>query len=227
VPPTISIQKLGGQLPELHTIAVAGGYLGAVLGVSMVIPQIVRTFRNRTLAGVSAVTWALTALSCLTWMLYGVRSGEVPQIPGNILIVTGAAVIVLAVPSAMSRSMRAIGLAGPAALLVGLATVLPPPVIGFVAFGIGLISAVPQTIRSLTRPQPQTSAVSVLTWVLRAASQISWLFYALVLHDITVTISATFILITSTVLILSESSRRAPTAVLEPIEQLRVANATN
>lgn len=194
----------------------------------MVVPQIVRTFRNRALPGVSAMSWALTALSCLTWLLYGVRADEVPQVPGNILIVTGAAIIVLAVPSAVGPAVRAVGLGGIAALLVGLATVLPPSAIGFIAFGIGLISAVPQIIRSLTRSSEQSSAVSVLAWVLRAASQVAWLFYALVLHDRTVTISATFLLASAVILILREGSRRdVPVGETGELAPPRVANAIN
>ena len=33
---------------------------------------------------------ALTALASLAWFLYGVRSGELPQLPGNVLAAIGA-----------------------------------------------------------------------------------------------------------------------------------------
>ena len=125
---SVSIQTVAGSGLDLHALAVAAGYLGAALGVLMVLPQIARTLKNRSLPGVSAMSWALTALSCGTWMLYGLRAHEFPQVPGNILMVTGSVVVVLAVPSATSIRTRAIGLAAPAAVIGGLATVLPPDV---------------------------------------------------------------------------------------------------
>ena len=41
---------------ELRHFAEGLGYLGSALGVAMVVPQIVRTYRNRTLPGVSAMS---------------------------------------------------------------------------------------------------------------------------------------------------------------------------
>ncbi|HEX3337444.1 MAG TPA: PQ-loop domain-containing transporter [Jatrophihabitans sp.] len=184
--------------------AAVTGYLGATLGVAMVVPQITRTFRDRALPGVSAMSWALTALGCMTWLLYGVRAGEIPQIPGNVLIVSGAVVLVLAVPSATSVPVRAVRLGGPALVLIGVATVLPPIAIGFLAFGIGLFSALPQTVRSLRRQRASTSAVSVLAWLLRAASQLSWLGYAILVHDLPVMIATTVVLSSALVVVASE-----------------------
>jgi uncharacterized protein with PQ loop repeat len=223
---TVSIQNLGVGPLDVHDLAVIAGYIGAALGVSMVVPQIIRTFRNRALPGVSALSWALTALSCMTWLLYGFRADEIPQIPGNALIVSGAVVIVLAVPSVTSMSARAVRLAIPALVITGLAVVLPPTLIGFLAFGIGLVSAVPQLVESLLRSNRNASAVSMLAWVLRAASQVCWLLYALARHDITVTISATFILSSSVLLVMSEQRRRPEPEAAADAALLDVAAAT-
>jgi uncharacterized protein with PQ loop repeat len=192
---------------QLYTLAEATGYLGSVLGVAMVVPQIVRTYRNRALPGVSATAWALTALSCTTWMLYGIRAAEVPQIPGNVLLVSGAVVVVLAVPSRASVARRALLLASGGAALTAAAFLLPPAGVGFVAFGIGLVSALPQTVMSLRRRDGE-SAVSVLTWALRVASQACWLAYALARHDLVVTISASFLLTSALVIIATELARQ-------------------
>ncbi len=205
---SISIQSSTGGSLDLHTLGVAAAYLGATIGVVMLIPQIVRTFAERTVPGVSALSWALLGLSCMTWMLYGIRAHELPQIPGNIFMVTGAAVIVLAVPSAISVARRAARLATAAAAIATLAAVLPPTSIGFLGFGIGLFSAVPQLIKSMRRPGHQLSAVSVPAWVLRGISQACWLFFAVVVGDLAVTISASFILTSSALLVVCELGRR-------------------
>jgi uncharacterized protein with PQ loop repeat len=222
---SVSIQTIGGGL-DLHTLAVGAGYLGATLGVLMVAPQIARTLRDRARPGVSAMSWSLTALSCLTWLLYGIRAGEPPQIPGNVFMVSGAAFVVLSVPSRLSVPARAVRLALPAAILVTLAFVIPAAALGFVAFGIGLVSALPQLITSLAgRERAEAeSGVSVLSWLLRAASQVSWLIYAIALHDLVVTISATFILASALLLVLIELSRRSSTSAANALAQGRIEN---
>jgi uncharacterized protein with PQ loop repeat len=159
------------------------------------------------------LSWSLTALSCGSWLLYGLRTGETPQIPGNVLIVSGALVIVLAVPSATTAAARGARLAGAAVIIVALATVLPPEPIGVLAIGIGLVSALPQIIKSFTRGGQDASAVSLSAWLLRATSQVCWLFYAVVRHDWTVTVSTACILTSAVLLITAELRPRRAEAV--------------
>jgi uncharacterized protein with PQ loop repeat len=192
----------------LHAIAVSAGYLGAALGVAMVVPQIVRTLRDRTTPGVSALSWGLTALACTTWLLYGIRAAELPQIPGNVLLASGSALIVLLVPSAAGLSARVVGLLVPALVLSAFAALAPTVAIGVAAFGMAVVSGVPQTVRSLNRRGDKISAVSLPSWLLRVASQASWLFFGIVIHDFTVVMSATFILSNALIVVASEVARR-------------------
>src|SRR4051794_1414038 len=192
---------------QLPTVAAASGYLGSALGVAMVVPQILRTIGNRRLPGVSALSWALTALACTSWLLYGIRTGEIPQIPGNVLLVSGAVAVVLLVPSCTSPLVRALGLAWCAALAGVLALVAPPAVLGAVGGLLGLFSGLPQLARSMRR-RAGVSAVSPLTWALRVDSQASWLSYGLMLRDLTVALSATFLLTNALLVLLIETVRR-------------------
>jgi len=205
---------------ELRTFAEGLGYFGSILGVAMVVPQIVRTYRNRTLPGVSAISWALTAISCFTWLLYGVRTAELPQIPGNVLLVSGAVTVVLAVPSVRSVGYRAIALFGAGAAVAVIAFLVPSGVVGGLGFAIGLVSGLPQLVVSLTRRSGE-SAVSVLTWGLRVACQASWLMYAILIGDMVVTVSAAFLGASAALVLAAELLRRpqpaaAPHAVLAP-----------
>ena len=110
---------------SVTTFAVCLAYVGATLGVAMVVPQLLRTVRHPDLGGVSPSSWGLTALACLTWLTYGVRTATIPQIPGNVLLVSGAVSIALLVPSPVSRSTRALVLATAAAVMLGLAFAVP------------------------------------------------------------------------------------------------------
>jgi uncharacterized protein with PQ loop repeat len=153
------------------------------------------------------MSWALMALACFGWLLYGVRTAEVPQIPGNVLLVSGAVLLVLVVPSPYSVTSRAVATAAGGTALVAAAFVLPASVLGLVAFGIGLVSTIPQTITSLTR-RARDSAVSLLAWAMRVASQGCWLLYALALHDHVVTISALVLLTNALLILVTERMRR-------------------
>jgi uncharacterized protein with PQ loop repeat len=202
---SVSIQTLAGSA-GLSGLGSAAGYLGAALGVVMLVPQLARTYRDRALLGVSALTWALTALSCLTWLLYGVRADELPQIPGNVLMIVGTVLIVLAVPSPTGRPARAGWLLLAAVVLLGLATVVPPAALGVVGFGIGIASTLPQIVRSLSGPAG--AAVSIPTWLLYGVAQLFWLTYAVTHHDLIVAISAVFLIVSAVLVSGSEWRRR-------------------
>jgi uncharacterized protein with PQ loop repeat len=208
---------------HLASVAAATGYLGAALGVAMVVPQILRTLRDRQLPGVSALSWALTATACTTWLLYGVRTAEFPQIPGNVLLVSGAVAVVLLVPSQVTAARRALGLAAAGVAIGVLALLAPPGVIGAVGGVIGVVSGLPQLARSIRRTAAVT-AVSATTWALRVASQASWLSYGLLLQDWVVTASATFLMTNALVILLLETVRRpVPVVDVGPVFAERVA----
>jgi uncharacterized protein with PQ loop repeat len=199
---------------SLHEVGVLSGYLGATLGAAMVVPQIIRVVGNRSLPGVSALAWSLTVLTCFTWLLYGVRTHELPQIAGNVVIVSGAASIVLLVPNKTPAGARAIRLAVAMLAVSLVAVVASPTVVGLVAFSIGGCSSWPQVVASFTRDAGLPSAVSIGAWLLRCASQVAWLFYAVVIHDLPVTISACTLL-ASAILVLALERRRSHADVTE------------
>jgi hypothetical protein len=61
------------------------------------------------------------------------------------------------------------------------------------------------------------SAVSPTAWGLRAASQAAWLSFALMVHDLVVALSATFLL-TNALLVLLLEIRRSPALNVDPDE---------
>lgn len=204
---SVSIQGLAGGALPLHPLAVGSGYLGAALGAGMVLPQILRSLQDRSRAGVSPLSWSLTALGCFAWLLYGVRAGEPPQIPGNVIIVAGSVLIVLVVPATLRPGQRAACLFLAALPLVATAIWAPPEYLGFLALAVVMASSWPQTLQSLIRTDRAASAVSLGAWAMRAASQVAWLFYALVMGDVPVTVGA-IVTLTSALLLLAAETRR-------------------
>lgn len=199
----------------IHELAVGLGYLGATLGVVMVVPQIVRIVRHPRLAGVSPLSWAMTTLACLGWLIYGVRTHAAPQIPGNILLVTGAVAVVLLVHHSVSRVRRALLLGGTAALLIAIAFVLPAHMVGYFAFSIGLFSGLPQLADSIANWRGHVnSGVSVSAWALRIGSQSCWLAYAIGTSDLVVGISACVVLSTAIAMVCLELAARSASLAL-------------
>jgi uncharacterized protein with PQ loop repeat len=209
---------------DIHTFALSLAYLGSAIGVVMVMPQILRIVAHPHLAGVSPWTWALTAVSCTLWLTYGLRSGSLPQIPGNVLLIAGAVAIVLLVPAEWSRSLRALALGGTGLALVLASTQLSPQAVGFLAFGIGLFGMWPQVYETVwARRGLGPSAISLTSIGLKIASQVSWLCFAVLTTDLPVAVAGVMSLTTNGIVASVELGRRRiadpapPKRVPEPI----------
>ena len=184
----------------------------------MVIPQILRIVRHPHMGGVSPWTWAITVVSCTTWIAYGVRTGSMPQIPGNILLVSGAIAIVLLVPAAWSRSVRAIGLVAATAAMVLVSTRLEPEVAGFFALAIGLTGMWPQVFETVwLRRGMGPSAISLTSQALKVVSQLCWLAFAVLTLDVPVLVAAIMTLSTNIVITGVELARRRTAAAPQPV----------
>jgi len=203
---------------DLHTFALLLAYAGSAVGVVMVAPQIVRTVKHPHLGGVSPWSWAITVVACTLWLTYGLRSGSMPQVPGNVFLVSGAVAIVLLVPAEWSRARRAWSLLGITATLVLFSTYLSPEQVGFFAFGIGLFAVWPQLFETVwLRRGMGPSALSMSSQVLKVVGQFLWLSYALLAVDSPVIVAAVVALSTNAVIAGVEASRRRAVGTTEPL----------
>jgi uncharacterized protein with PQ loop repeat len=207
-----------GASVSIQTVGQSLGYLGASLGVAMVLPQIARTLRHRHLAGVSVLSWFLLCIACTSWLMYGIRAHETVQIPGNILLVSGGIVVVLLVPSSLSVAARAALLAVAMSAVVTFAMLTPQHAPGMLGFGIGIFSVLPQLRASFSRSFTGPSAVSIPTWVMRTASQASWLAFAIITGDIVVLISAVWTMSVNAAVLSAELRRARRAADLTPAD---------
>jgi uncharacterized protein with PQ loop repeat len=188
-------------------------YVASAIGVAMVVPQIHRIVRNPAMGGVSPWTWAVTVVSCTVWISYGVRTASMPQVPGNILLVAGAASVVLLVPVAWRPRTRALVLAVLTTGVVLVSLRLPAEAVGFLALGIGLFGMWPQVFETVwLRRGMGPSAVSLTSTSLKLASQSLWLTFAFLTADRPVLVAATMLLATNTIVAVVERSRRRAVA---------------
>ncbi len=79
-------------------MALIFAYTGALLVALLALPQVRATVLGRQTEGVSVVSWSLQAATCLTFLIYGIRTVSHPQVVGNVLPVIGAGAIVVVIP---------------------------------------------------------------------------------------------------------------------------------
>ena len=184
-------------------------YVASGIGVAVVGPQIQRIVRYPQLAGVSPWTWSITVVTCSLWMTYGLRSGSLPQVPGNILLISGAVAIVLLVPAGWSRQRRAAALAAMALSLIAVSSQLSPEQVGFLAFAIGLTGMWPQVTQTVwQRRGLGPSSLSLSSSALKVLSQTLWLSFALLTTDVPVIVAAIVTLSANGLVTAVEASRR-------------------
>ena len=204
---------------DQHSFALALAYLGSALGVAMVAPQILRIVRHPHLPGVSVWRWSITVVACSLWLTYGLRSGSLPQIPGNVLLISGAVAIVLLVPAEWGRRRRALALAAVTAAGLLASSWLSPQQVGFLAFAIGLTGMWPQVYETVWRRRGLgPSSLSLTSTGLGLVSQLLWLTYAVLTLDAPVIVAAVVALSTNTVITLVEASRRRTPFGSSPLE---------
>ncbi len=176
---------------DLQFLAMPLAYTGALLGVAMVMPQIARTVRHPDLPGVSPSSWALSALACLTWFTYGIRADVLPQIPGNMLMIIGSVAVVLLVPSVWSPARRASVLATASLVVVLVSLAIPPVAVGYLAFGMSMVSIWPQLVDSYVNwREGIVSGVSLPGWWVRIAATGCWLAYSVITTDLPVLVAS-------------------------------------
>lgn len=193
------------SLPPAQDLA----YVASAVGVIVVAPQIQRIVRFPHLAGVSPWTWSITVVACSLWLTYGLRSGSMPQVPGNVLLISGAVAIVLLVPARWSRWRRAAALGLMAVSLVAVSTQLSPEQVGFLAFAIGLTGMWPQVTETVwQRRGLGPSSLSLSSSALKILSQTLWLSFALLTTDVPVIAAAVVTLTANGLVAAVEASRR-------------------
>jgi len=59
------------------------GYAATVIGTSLMLPQLFRSWKTKRMKDVSAGTLTLYFLNCASWGVYGVMIGAVPVVVAN------------------------------------------------------------------------------------------------------------------------------------------------
>ena len=61
------------------------GYLAAIIGTSLMLPQVIKSLRTKKVDDISFVMLIFYFLNCFLWLTYGILISSTPLIVGNLI----------------------------------------------------------------------------------------------------------------------------------------------
>lgn len=183
------------------------GYIGAVLVAAIAVPQLVKILRERDADGVSVPAWIMQALCCLTFLIYGLRIAELPQVVGNVLPVAGALGVVAVTLMARKQLSPVVVFSGAIVTVVYVVALfaIPPIAVGIVAAIWAFIARWPQVVDSIDSSRKGiATTVSPASWYLMIAAMTAWMVYGIMLGDIPVLATNVIGIVASVVILVAE-----------------------
>lgn len=149
-------------------------------------PQVFRVYRNDTVEGLAPLG-ALQGMSgSILWSTYGLSQSDIPLFGSNLLVAVAIGLLSMAmVRHGVVKRTTVFGLV---AIVIGIGFVtaaVSTIVLGMLAFVVGALSVLPQTLKVLRDPDLQ--GVSVSSNALLFATASTWLCYGLAIGDALVT----------------------------------------
>ena len=196
-------------------------FLAASVGAVFGLTQLHRTFKTRSVDGVSAFSWFAMAVNAGLWTVYGVRTGSAQQILANTPWVLTS--LVVGALLARSRGLPAVG-----GILLGLLG-LPFGVFvnGFGAAGVTVLGVllllgigVPQIL--LLRRSVGAEGVSLVGWVLACAAASCWTVHGLLASEPAVYLCSTLGLTLNVLVVAALLGARGRATQLESCSPSRV-----
>lgn len=145
-------------------------------------PQVFRVYRNDTVEGLAPLG-ALQGMSgSILWSIYGLSQSDMPLFGSNLLL--SVAIGLLAVAMTRHRILARSTLSAVVASVLGVGFVagaVSTTLLGMLAFAVGALSVVPQTVKVLRDPDLQ--GVSVSSNSLLFVTSCAWMSYGFAIGD--------------------------------------------
>jgi uncharacterized protein with PQ loop repeat len=185
----------------------AVGYLAALAGGLIVIPQAIKAIRIGT-AGVSPTTFQILGAIAVMWLLYGVSQGYAPAIPSNLFQILGCS-IVLVQCRRNGNHLFAVSFVG---VLLALVAILVYTLLGSIWLGwFAVLAALPLRIPQIKAAwsSERVTGISVPTWWVSITCNALWLIYGIAHRDARL-VAATVSAVTTSYLIIHTLWTRRP-----------------
>jgi uncharacterized protein with PQ loop repeat len=171
-------------------------------------PQVFRVYRNDTVEGLAPLG-ALQGMSgSILWSTYGLSQSDMPLFGSNLLL--SVAIGLLAVAMTRHRILTRSTLSAVVAGVLGvgfLAGAVSTTLLGMLAFAVGALSVIPQTVKVLRDPDLQ--GVSVSSNSLLFVTSCAWMSYGLAIGDTLVWLPNVLVIPCSAVIVFKARSSQA------------------
>ncbi len=188
------------------------GALASALSMLFIWPQVFRVYRNDTVEGLAPLG-ALQGMSgSILWSTYGLAQGDLPLFGSNLLV--AVAVGLLAHQMTRHGVINRSTLFGVVASVLGVgfvATSVSTALVGALAFGIGALSILPQTIKVLR--ESDLHGVSVSSNALLFVTSTTWMCYGIAIGDALVTLPNVLVIPCSAIIVLRARGAQRASAV--------------
>lgn len=179
-------------------------------------PQVFRVYRNDTVEGLAPLG-ALQGMSgSILWSIYGLSQSDMPLFGSNLLL--SVAIGLLGVAMTRHRILAPTTLVTVVTGILGVGFVagaVSTTLLGVLAFAIGALSVVPQTVKVLRDPDLQ--GVSVSSNSLLFVTSCAWMSYGLAIGDTLVWLPNVLVIPCSAIIVAkARSSQARPTRAVAP-----------
>lgn len=166
------------------------GWLAAVVGIVLGLPQLVRLIRVRHTEGVSLLAWQTLLILNLSWGIHGVLIGQLNMILTNVFGLLTTVPILVLMARSRRRSLVLVLLPG----VIGAAVVVGADLI-FGTAGFGMIALVPGTVVNVAQSlelvrSAEITGVSATFLLLAVVNQALWCTWAIFVPDLGTLIAA-------------------------------------
>ncbi len=167
------------------------GWLAALAGIVLGLPQVLRLVRTRRVEGLSLTAWQAWLVLNLGYTAHGISISQPPQILTSALSLCSTVPILCLMARELQRRVLPVllpGLLG-AGTLIAVDQIFGPAVFGALAIIPAVIANAGQSIELVRAPR--VVGVSVLFLILGVINQGLWLTWAILVPDIgTITVAA-------------------------------------
>lgn len=166
------------------------GWVAAVVGVSISVPQVVRLLRTRDVSGLSVFGWQTLVSITFAWTVHGFRVEQLNMIVSNLIGFGMTALVLGLIGRELRLNLVRLLLPGLAAagLLVGVDVVFGAGIFGAVAIIPSVMANSAQSLE-LVR-SPRIDGVSPLFLVLAVVNQALWFSWGLLVPEYGTIVSA-------------------------------------
>ena len=155
------------------------GFTAGAFGLSIAIPQLVKTFKTKTYQGVNTLTWLITLASFTTWTAYSLRYHSLSQTTTNLIAwILTLPLVYLLLRQKQNKTTTTTIIAAITTLMIWVGYYSPEWLMTVTLFTTVTTLQIPQILSSVKNYKThQKTSVSKTTYTFIIISSTGWITY--------------------------------------------------